>query len=239
MSSLKIRPLHVGTITRQMSNFCYRLEPGKLIDLPLICWYIEGSDKKILIDTGGVDPAKANPRWSPYKRENDQSIENVLKRIGIRCEDIDIVIITHLHWDHSAGSGLFSQAKIIVQEEELRSARSPFPVSVNAYIKSIVEDIDYTVISGDRDIAEGVRVILTPGHTYGLQGVLVETKEGRYFIAGDTFGLFKNLEYKPPLISGSYVDLQKYYDSLEKIAKLSAFILPGHDFKVFGRETYS
>lgn len=231
MSTLKVHPLHVGTITRPAERFCYGLEPGKSADFPLICWYIEGSDKRILVDTGGGDPSQADQRWLPYRRENDQSVENTLKKIGVKCEEIEIVIITHLHWDHRAGIGLFPKAKIIVQQEELRSASSPFGICG--------EDIEYTVISGDKEIAEGVKVILTPGHTYGLQGVLVEGETRRIFIAGDTFGLFKNLEHDPPVISGIYVDLQKYYESLEKIAKLSAFILPSHDFRVFEREVYS
>jgi N-acyl homoserine lactone hydrolase len=239
MPSIKIHPLYLGSITRQTMVFGYWLDPGKIIDAPLIAWYIEGSDKKILVDTGGGDPAKIHPRLNPYRRENDQSIGNALKKIGVACEDIDIVIATHLHWDHSAGNGLFPRAKIIVQEEELQSARSPFPINVHGYIKSIVEDINYTVISGDKEIAEGVQVIFTPGHTYGMQGVLVEASEKRYFIAGDTFGLFRNLESDPPLISGIYVDLRRYYESLAKISRLDAFILPGHDFKVFERKVYA
>ena len=238
MTSLKIRPLHVGTITRQAMTFCYWLDPGKVVDVPLIAWYIEGSDKKILVDTGGGDPSQAHPRWKPYTREKDQAIENALRKVGVRCENIDIVIVTHLHWDHSAGNGLFPKAKIIVQRDELLMARSPLPIMTHAFIKSVVEDINYTVISGDQEIAKGVKVVLIPGHTYGLQGVLVDGETKRYLIASDTFGFFKNLESDPPTISGIYVDLKKYYESLKKISQLSAFILPGHDFKVFDREVY-
>lgn len=238
MSSRKIYPLHVGTITRQKMGFAYGKEPGKIIDVPLIAWYIEGPDQRILVDTGGGDPLKTDPSHFPYKRERDQSLENALKKKGLKCEDIDIVINTHLHWDHCAENGLFPHAQIIVQEEELRAARSPFPVTAHGFIQSMVKDIDYKVISGDQEIAEGVTAILTPGHTYGMQGVLVEATKKRIFIASDTFGLFENLEQEPPLISGIFVDLKKYYDSLEKIAKLSAFILPGHDFKVFDKDLY-
>lgn len=240
MRSIRIHPLHVGTMTRPIMVFAYWLELGKVIDAPLISWYIEGSDKKILVDTGGGDPSHiVHPRLLPYKREDDQKIENALKKIGVRCEDIDIVVVTHLHWDHSADNGLFPKAKIIVQEEELRTARSPFPVSTYGYIRSTVENIDYTVISGDKEIAEGVTLIFTPGHTLGMQGVLVEGENGRCFIASDTVGLFRCLESDPPLISGVYVDMQKYYESLEKIKKLSVpIILPGHDLKVFERKVY-
>jgi N-acyl homoserine lactone hydrolase len=238
MPSLRIHPVHVGTITRQKMAFCYWLEPGVSADVPLICWYIEGSGKKILVDTGGGDPAEAHPRCLPYKRQEDQVLEKALKKLGLGCEDIDVVIVTHLHWDHSAGNKLFPNAQLIVQEDELKSARNPYPVMSHGYIKHIVEEVDYTVISGDHKIADGVTTMLIPGHTYGLQGVLVEAKKERYFIASDTFGFFKNLESDPPTISGLYVDLKKYYDSLKKIAGLSAFILPGHDFKVFDRVFY-
>ncbi|MFH0845463.1 MAG: N-acyl homoserine lactonase family protein [Pseudomonadota bacterium] len=221
-----------------MTSFCFGLEPGKVTDVPLICWYIEGSDKKILVDTGGGDPFKAQPTWKPFKREEFQTIEAALQRVGVKCEDIEVLIVTHLHWDHCGGNDLFPMAKIFLQEKELQSARSPFPIHAHGYIQNMIENIDYTVISGDREIAGGVRVIHTPGHTYGMQGVLVECKETRYFIAGDTFGFFKNLEKEPPLPGGVYVDLKQYYESMEKITRLSAFILPGHDFKVFDREVY-
>ncbi len=238
MSSIKIHPLRVGTITRQKMMFAYWLDPGTIIDAPVIAWYIEGSDRKILVDTGGGDPPKMNPRYQPYRRESDESIENALKKIGVGCGDIDLVLATHLHWDHSAGNDLFPKAKILVQEEELRSARSPLPAASHGYVKHIVENIDYAVVSGDQRVADGVQVLLTPGHTYGMQGVLVEAAERTYFIAGDTYGLFRNLESDPPLISGIYVDMRMYYESVAKISKLDAFILPGHDAKVFDQKVY-
>jgi len=238
LSSIRIHPLHLGTITRPKIIFGYSLEEiGKVIEAPLIAWYIEGSNKRILVDTGGTDPSDDLHR-APYRREKDQSIDKALNKIGQRCEDIEIVILTHLHWDHCGGNEMFPNAQLIVQEEELRSARSPLPLHAAGYIKNIVEDFDYTVISGDKEIAEGVSVVFTPGHTYGMQGVLVEAETNRYFIAGDTFGLFECLEKNPPLISGIYVDLQKYYESLERITRLSALNLPGHDFRVFEKEVY-
>ncbi len=238
MPSIKVYPLHVGTITRQASTFCYRLNPGQLIQVPLLCWYIEGTDDRILVDTGGGDPREAGPQRAPYERPEDQGLENALRKFGLRCADINIVVVTHLHWDHCSGNGLFPNAKMIVQKKELESARFPLPVTRHGYVKSMVEDIQYTVISGDEEISKGVSAIFTPGHTYGMQGILVETGSGRIFLAGDTFGLFENLKQDPPMISGIYVDLKKYYWSIKKIGKFSALILPGHDFKVLEKEAY-
>jgi N-acyl homoserine lactone hydrolase len=235
MQSLRIRPLHVGTITRQIAKFCRALEPA-IVDLPLISWYIEGSDKRILVDTGGGDPATMPTQVRPYKRDKDQTVENALKKIGVSCEEIDIVIVTHLHWDHVGGNDLFPQEKIIIQSEELRSV-SLFPVVEGTDTSDTSEKLGYTVISGDTEIAKGVKVILTSGHTYGLQGVLVEG-ETRFFIASDTLPLFNNIESKPPIGSEIYVDLKQYEASIKRITELSAFVLPGHDFRVFERAVY-
>lgn len=233
-----IYPLNLGTITRSMSGFGYGFGPEK-VDVPLIGWYVETSDKKILVDTGGGDPLTAIPRAAPYYRKKEQALENALGQLGIACQDIDTVVVTHLHWDHCGGNDLFPQAEKIIQKEELESARSPFPITADGYIEKMVHDIDYTVISGDEQITNEVKIVFTPGHTYGFQGVLVSAGSGKIFIAGDTFTFFENLERTPPLISGFYVDLKQYYNSIEKIAQLSPdLILPGHDFKVFKQKVY-
>ncbi len=236
---IKVHPLNVGTITRPMSGFGYGWE-RTVIDVPVIAWYIEGSDKKILVDTGGGDPLRAPACAAPYKRAPDQTLERALGKIGVTCEDVDIVVLTHLHWDHCGDNDLFPKATMIIQSEELESARSPFPVTARGYNRKMVDEIDYTVVSGDQTIANGVKVIYAPGHSFGFQEVLVENGSRKILIAGDTISFFKNLEQDPPLISGSYVDLNAYYKSLEKMARLNAdVILPGHDCCVFEKQFYS
>jgi N-acyl homoserine lactone hydrolase len=233
---LKVHPLHLGTITRSVATFCPGLDPTIIADLPVIAWYIEGSDKRILVDTGGVDPSRANPRWFPYRREDDQSMEGALRKIGIKCEDIDIVVITHFHWDHAGSNLLFPKSTFVVQEVELRHALSLPPDAPGACLPETFS-VEYTTISGDMEIGEGVRAIFTPGHTYGSQGVLVEG-EHRIFIAGDTIPLFKNLETDPFAMSNICDDARMFRDSMKKIKDLSALVLPNHDPGVFEKSVY-
>ena len=175
------------------------------------------------------------PRCRPYRREERQFLEKALEKIGVGYDEIDLVVTTHLHWDHTGGNRLFESKKIIVQEEELRYARSS--EEGGACLPGIV-DLEYTVISGDTDIAKGVKTIVTRGHTFGLQGVLVEGQRRRMFIASDTLPLFDNIKQKPYTISNIYVDLDSYYESVRRIAGLSAFVLPSHDLRVFDKEVY-
>jgi N-acyl homoserine lactone hydrolase len=237
MAQIQIHPLHLGFITRPIALFCEGLDQDVNVDLPLIAWYLEGSDQKILIDTGGGDPLQANPKCMPYKRIEDQSIENALARIGIMCEDIELVINTHLHWDHACGNQSFSQARFLVQEDELRYARSQPSDAPGACPAKILE-MNYETVKGDTQVAEGVRTLFTPGHTPGLQGILVDGAQRQYFLAGDNLPLFQNLEGEPFRKTNIVLDPLQYQNSLEKIAGLSAFILPSHDIRVFDQQVY-
>ena len=242
MSDIRIHPLHVGTISRHKDSFTYKLGYGQHIDVPLIAWYIEGAEKKILVDTGGCHPEDPDlkPWVSPYSRPEDQSLLNVLKnKLGLAPDDIEVVIISHLHWDHCSGNDLFPKAEFIVQKKELESAKNPIPLFTPIYVKKFIDNFPYTVVDGDKEIDQGVSVILTPGHSEGLQGVLVDTGNTRYFLAGDNISLFESLQFNPYWPTGLYVNLRDCYASYEKISKLNATILPAHDMKVFDKVVYS
>jgi glyoxylase-like metal-dependent hydrolase (beta-lactamase superfamily II) len=239
MPPIKIHPLNLGTITRPKLQFCFEFsELFNMVEVPLIAWYIEGADRKILVDAGGEDADEVTTR-TLYKQAADQKIEAALRRLGLRCEDIDLVVNTHLHWDHCGGNGRFRRAEFIVQEEELRMARDPLPLHAGGYSSEAVGQTRFTTVKGDAGIAEGVSVVFTPGHSTGMQGVLVQAETSKYFICGDTVSLFECLAKDPPLVGAIYVDLRDYYASLRKIVKLGAVVLPGHDPKVFERKVYS
>jgi glyoxylase-like metal-dependent hydrolase (beta-lactamase superfamily II) len=238
MGNLRIHPLNLGTITRPKLQFCFEFsELFNMVEVPLIAWYIEGSGKRILVDTGGEDANEVTNR-TLYTQTADQKIEAALSRLGLRCEEIDLVVNTHLHWDHCGGNGRFPRAEFIVQEEELRMARNPLPLHAGGYSSDAVQTTRFTTVRGDAEVAEGISVVFTPGHSTGMQGVLVEAETKKYFICGDTVCLFECLAKDPPAVGAIYVDLREYYDSLKKIKDLGAFALPGHDPKVFEREVY-
>ena len=242
MSTIRIHPLHLGTITRHKDSFMFKIGYGVSMDLPILAFYIEGADKKILVDTGGSDPKdplEAKLR-GPYVREKDQEIINALKnKVGVNPEEIDIVINNHLHWDHCAGNDFFPNAEFIVQKKELESALNPVPPFLSiAYIRKCLEEIRYTTIEGDKEIVKGVSVIFAPGHTEGLQGVLVEAQDNRYFLAGDCVPLYESLNHNPPWPNGLFVNLREYYETQIKVSKLGAVIIPGHDMKVLETSVY-
>ena len=231
MSLYNITPLHLGDITRPKSNMIYGYEGKEVLDFPLITYYLEG-EHRILVDTGGSAPDSAAGRNAmPYKRSPEQEIDRALESIGRSTQDIEYVILTHLHWDHAANCHFFPKAAKFCQMIEYDSLEN----SENAkkgYDLDYVKKFEYELVDGDEEIFSGISVLLAPGHTPGMQCVVVDTDAGKVVLSGDLITLRESLGYDPPrfnalLYSDSAFDTAQ--KSFEKILSTSRLILPGHD----------
>lgn len=235
MSLYKIKPLHLGDITRPKSNMIYGYEGAEVLDFPLIAFYLEG-EHKILVDTGGSDPDSAQgKKAAPYKRSQRQALDTALKEIGVEPDDIDTVILTHLHWDHAANNHFFSNATLMCQKIEYESLLDP-AVAKKGYDMDNVLNFRYELVDGDKQIYDGVSVMLTPGHTPGMQCVVVDTSVGKVLLTGDLVTLQESLAYDPPRANALLYDdaaAGEMQESLNKILPFARNILPGHDPGVF------
>ena len=235
MSNYRITPLHLGDITRPKSNMIYGYEGAEVCDFPLVAYYLEGAHK-ILVDTGGSPPESAQgKRAAPYKRLPEQKLDAALRAIGVDPGEIDTVILTHLHWDHAANNHLFPNATLMCQKIEYESLLDP-QVTKKGYDMENVMTFKYALIDGDRQIYEGISAVLTPGHTPGMQSVVVDTDIGRVILTGDLITLRESLSYDPPRFNALLYDDSAVGDmqrSLGRILPISRKILPGHDPGVF------
>jgi glyoxylase-like metal-dependent hydrolase (beta-lactamase superfamily II) len=247
---LVIFPLDLGTLVSfDQSIFTLLRNQGVKIDAPCLAWVILGGGKKVLVDTGPPEPDWAYRYHRPIKKEPSQEIHTALAKLGLSPQDIDIVIFSHLHWDHSFNLDHFSKATFLVQKAELKYAVNPLPSDKKPYAVGIsgVQPPWMKVfgqmipLDGDQEILPGIRVIHLPGHTPGTQGVVVETSEGPWVIAGDTVPLYENwkgddtLDHIP---GGVFQNLYDYYFSLKKLEPFGDKILPSHDEKVLKHKRY-
>jgi len=112
--------------------------------------YIEHSRAKTLVDTGINPKTDMLPGFGRAVHQNeDQRIENQLAQIGVTTDEIDIVINTHLHYDHTAANHLFKKAVFIVQKAEMRYAYAPewYEASYYQPINHFdIPDLDYKCI---------------------------------------------------------------------------------------------
>jgi glyoxylase-like metal-dependent hydrolase (beta-lactamase superfamily II) len=206
-----------------------------IVDFPLISYYLEGAGHKIIVDTGGTPPDGV--KWQPYFRTENESLDKALYNLGISTGEIDIVILTHLHWDHASNNHLFPNARLIVQKKEYDYVTAPEPEEKNGYDLDIVLKTEYELVDGDSSVIPGISVVLAPGHSAGMQCVVVDTRAGKYILGGDLVTLFENWEAEPHIPNGIYDDMNIMLESLEKIDRINGIVLPGHDQEVFNRST--
>jgi N-acyl homoserine lactone hydrolase len=245
-----IHPLHLGTFTSmEMSNLLYQTNPGQKVRQPILGWLLKSNTEAIVVDTGGSDEVWAETYHHGLERPEELTIQNQLKKYGVDVRDVEIVINTHLHWDHCFQNDAFHNAKILVQRKELQSAVAPIPTQRGYYETGIpgvqpswMKTFDrMEVVDGDIQLGPGLQLVHLPGHTPGLQGVLVETQEGPYLIASDTIGVYENwtgtavLKHVP---QGIHWNLESYFETFAKMERLGAQVLPCHDMRVLERDCY-
>jgi glyoxylase-like metal-dependent hydrolase (beta-lactamase superfamily II) len=155
------------------------------------CLYVEGRGQRILIETGNGDKFPDKERRI-YGIDHDLSAEKNLRAIGVEPEAVTHVVMTHLHFDHSGGTtkrtasgGLepvFPRARHIIQKREYEDATHPHERNQASYLAENFKPLEaaqlLALADGEQEIAPGVRVIPTPGHTRGHQSVLIDDGAG-------------------------------------------------------------
>jgi N-acyl homoserine lactone hydrolase len=108
---------------------------------------------------------------------------------------IDIVVNTHLHADHCGGNHLFAGTPIYVQRRELDDARSKDDYTIRAWVDA--PGVRYVPVDGELELLPGLRLVPAPGHSDGMQVVVVETG-GRPVIVGGDVAVWHGEFDEPP-----------------------------------------
>src|SRR3954468_14728578 len=153
--------------------------------MPVYVHVIDHPDARVLVDTGmtQLHPAVADmdPRLIPLSAQADFDLAS-----------IDVVVNTHLHFDHCGGNHLFTGRPIYVQRRELDDARSKDDYTIREWVEA--PGLQYVPVDGALEFLPGIRLVPTPGHTPGSQVVVVETGARPVVIAGVTAVFFGELD---------------------------------------------
>jgi len=171
-----------GVIPRPMWEKKTPPDARNRIVLSMNSLLINAGGKRILVETGAGD--KMNAKAREIYGLDGPFVEDELRGYGLRPEDIDIVLNTHLHFDHCGGNTrvekdkvvpTFPNARYIVQRGEFEHAMSPNERDRASYFPENYAPLEaaglFTLLDGDGEIAQGVEVIKLPGHTAHMQGV--------------------------------------------------------------------
>lgn len=152
--------------------------------MPVYVHVIDHPDARVLVDTGLTElhPAVADmdPRLLPL---NDQEFD---------LAGIDIVVNTHLHFDHCGGNHLFAGKPIYVQRRELDDAHSKEDYTIREWVDA--PNVQYVPVDGEFELLPGLRLVPAPGHTDGMQMVVIETGGRPVIVGGDVAVWFGELD---------------------------------------------
>lgn len=204
---------------------------GTNVGRPALCAVslVEGPDahgraRRILVDTGHV--GRRQVLWA------------ALAGKGIGPADIDMVFLTHAHWDHVQNVDVFDRAPLLLHPDEFEYSLNPHPreFAMPPWTRSLLErQTVRQVVEGD-ELIPGVKVVELPGHTVGSIGLAVETSSGCAVIAGDALHYARvALERRNPLV---FWDEELAAESIDRVVEMADVIYPGHDrpFRVAGRD---
>ena len=152
--------------------------------MPVYVHVIDHPDARVLVDTGmtALHPLvdDLDPRVFPWSEQ------------GVDLAGIDIVVNTHLHFDHCGGNHLFAGKPVYVQRQELEDARGEEDYTIREWVDA--PGVEYVAVDGEHELLAGLRLIPAPGHTRGMQVVLVETGGRPMVVGGDVAVAFGELD---------------------------------------------
>jgi N-acyl homoserine lactone hydrolase len=276
-AAVAVEPLLAGHVTfaREMM-----VSPGgKLLTLKLLRALLGGSDNvvpvpaflirhpsagAILVDTGlhpsiSTDP-KANfgtigARFGTPALEAGEDVPSQLRKRGLDPGEIPIVVMTHLHLDHSSAISEFPDSTFVVSEAEWRSASSGLSPLLNGYRRAHFDyAFEYRTVDFDRaDVNSyagfgrtfdlfgdgSIRLAFTPGHSAGHMSVVCHLEGQDFVIGGDAVYMYGQLDGSLPLAPRPH-DAHNLRRSIQELRLFrsqfpDAIVTPGHDPEFYSR----
>ncbi len=159
------------------------------VPMALRCLLVRTPQATVLVDAGMGDKVTremAEQQNFRLERPNGGLLDD-LARHGVSPDEVDLVVLTHLHMDHCGTSTrildgqlvpTFPRAQYWVQRREWDDAHHPNERTRATYLSANLNPIEASgqlcLLNGDANITRGVRVAVAPGHTAGMQAIVVE-----------------------------------------------------------------
>lgn len=241
--TVTISPLDCGSLTAPRNMF----EQGATdepVELPVPAWLVHHPRGTVLFDTG-MPPDLTGPGELTdavglvfdVGLTTDQLVDRRLEAAGVGASDIDVVVLSHLHFDHTGGLALVPDARVVVQRDEWAAGADDDLAAANKFRANQYRlGHDVILADGDHDLfGDGlVTCIATPGHTPGHQSLRVRLGHVEVVLASDCAYFTTTLDggSLPPFGH----DRAAHAASLDRLRGMRAAgtdVIPGHDRAVF------
>ena len=253
----KLYLLDLGKMKMPRNGFIGDLDPSdtfaqEIVEFPISACLIEGPEGRILYDTGcHPDAMKENGRWPewfqtefPWSGDEACQLPNRLEQLGLGPNDIDYVILSHMHSDHAGCVEFFKQSQVIVHEAEYQSALTDYQVK-NSDSYYAIRDIEHWIKldlnwrfikQHETELVLTSQVTLLnwgPGHSAGMLGLEVALADSGYIILASD-AAYSAINYGPPAMPSKFMQFpeltMRTLENIRKRAvKKSAQVWFGHD----------
>ncbi len=241
--TISIEPLNCGTLTASFSMF-ESDGTDDALTIPVPSWLIRHGDTTALFDCGMhaalTEPGELLDIVSLFfgvGLDANQLIAGALEQRQVDPADIDIVVLSHLHFDHVGGLAQLPNARVVVQSAEWAAGFDDDLASANSFSRDEFDlGHDVVTIDGEHDLFGDGRVscLPTPGHTPGHQSLRVRLADREVVLCGDCAYFERTLDGGP--LPGIGHDHEQQAASIAKLVALrsaGALLIPGHDPATF------
>ena len=203
----------MATLDIMLPGYSFGTDSGT----PAFCAVIlvESDGRRILVDTAHVG--------------RRVQLQEQLAARGLGVSDIDLVFMTHAHWDHVQNFDAFPDVPMAIHPHERKYASAPHvnDWATPQWTGAAIETHPMTEVDEGDELAKGVRVIHLPGHSPGSIGLLVETEAGICGITGDAMHTAAvGKAGRSPLV---FYSESQANESIARVMSASDILYPGHD----------
>jgi len=248
MPDTKVTLLDGGTLVIDGYHAFWNRGPGGEFRFPCYAVLVEHADGRYLFDTGyDCEHVKRVLPFEKPEQTPAQTIPGQLALLGLAPSDIDYVINSHYHFDHCGGNKHLVEACTVCHARELEACQCPQPFEKLGYSDlSFAPDLaggaaqagtdqgvdiytpKFDTLTGDQEIAKGLWLFETPGHTAGHYSMMVELAGRRPMLfTADACYSQKNMDWM--CISSFHLDPVASVQSMERLKALAET----HDAELF------
>ena len=243
----RIHTLHLGDLMVPWGH--------AVIKEPVHCWFVTDGTTSILVDSGGPTPADMKRRLAvDADRGGPDALVSALREVGATPGDVQTVVLTHLHFDHAWNLELFAKAQIVLQRDELFHAIDPVPTQRIYYLRETITEVlgrkrpaGLLLVDGDHELTGGIELVKVPGHTPGMQAVVVPTERGKAALVSDCGDNYANWFPTDPTanprpmryLGGDFLpgmirseSERTYQDSMRRVLARADIVVPAHDTRI-------